>query len=58
MNAWREPLSFDLPRREWLDLIDTARPAPQDIVDPRDANHYDSLKLVVQSGSLRVLMSK
>ncbi len=57
MNAWREPLSFDLPRREWLDLIDTARPAPRDIVDPREAQRYDSLKLVVQPGSLRVLMS-
>jgi glycogen operon protein len=38
LNAYWEPLSFDLPRlprgRHWYRIIDTARPAPDDFVEP------------------------
>ena len=57
MNAWREPLAFDLPRRNWKSIIDTSRHAPDDIADPEAAQPYTSLKLDVQPHSLRVLMS-
>jgi glycogen operon protein len=38
LNAYWEPLEFELPElpegRRWARLIDTARPSPQDFVDP------------------------
>jgi len=42
-NAYREPLDFRLPpvdprrSRPWRRWLDTARPTPEDIVDPADA---------------------
>jgi glycogen operon protein len=38
LNAWREPIKFEIPPapsgRPWRRLVDTALPAPQDIVRP------------------------
>ncbi|MDY3552588.1 glycogen debranching protein GlgX [Gemmata sp. JC717] len=37
LNAWSEPLAFRIPpaptRRRWRRLVDTARPAPEDIIE-------------------------
>jgi hypothetical protein len=57
MNAWTQPLAFELPRRAWYSLIDTSLEAPADIVEPENAELYRRSKLIVQPDSVRVLMS-
>lgn len=41
LNAWWEPLAFDLPLpmvgRRWLRIVDTALPSPDDFVEPESA---------------------
>lgn len=43
MNAWTEPLTFELPSvgrpgaRAWRRVVDTALAAPDDLVDPAEA---------------------
>ena len=57
MNAWTQPLAFELPRRAWYSLIDTSLESPADIVEPENAELYRHSKLIVQPDSVRVLMS-
>ena len=57
MNAWREPLTFELPRRVWCELMDTSKPSPMDIVDPENAEVHQTTRLVVEPNSIRVLIS-
>ncbi|MCL4811065.1 MAG: isoamylase, partial [Vicinamibacteraceae bacterium] len=33
-NAWREPLTFELPALAWGRLVDTALPSPDDVLAP------------------------
>ncbi len=43
LNGWTEPLTFELPpigrsgSNAWRRVVDTARPAPDDLVDPAEA---------------------
>ncbi len=57
MNAWKEPLAFDLPKRTWLSLIDTSQNSPDDFFAPENAPRFTDSRLTVKPGSLRVLMS-
>ena len=57
MNAWREPLTFELPKRAWIDLVDTSKPSPDDFIEPDKAEYYHSSKVVVAPDSVRILMS-
>ena len=57
MNAWKEPLSFELPRRVWFGIVDTAKTAPQDFVEPDEAVALRGNKITVLPDSLQVLMS-
>ena len=55
MNAWKSPLTFELPKRAWYSLIDTSRPSPHDIVEAEQAQPYAKTRITVQPDSLRVL---
>ena len=57
LNAWREPLSFELPKRVWFDIADTSRPTPFDIVDPDSASRITETKITVAPDSMRILLS-
>ncbi|MFA5623521.1 MAG: glycogen debranching protein GlgX [Bradymonadales bacterium] len=57
MNAWREPLSFEIPRRTWKSIINTALDSPQDFVDIDEAHSEKGLRITVEADSVRVLMS-
>ena len=60
VNAWREPLSFELPStpptRRWHRLVDTALPSPEEIVDHADAppHHQDRYRVEPNSAVLLV----
>lgn len=57
MNAWTSPLDFELPKRVWFDLVDTARPAPHDFIAISDAQILKTPKITVQPDALRILIS-
>ena len=57
MNAWKQPLTFELPKRAWYSLVDTSRPAPHDIFEPEQARLFNRPRVTVQPDSVRVLMS-
>ncbi len=57
MNAWREPLTFELPKRAWYDIADTSKKSPNDIVEPENATLHNGYKLYVAPNSIRILMS-
>ncbi len=57
MNAWREPLTFELTRRRWYALIDTSLEAPNDFVSLDQASLVRENHFVVQPDSVRVLIS-
>lgn len=57
MNAWRDPLAFELPKRAWYALADTARPAPFDIYALCDAPRVRSSKISVSPDSMIILIS-
>ena len=57
MNAWKEPLSFELPKRVWYSLVNTAQCAPNDIFTPEEAPIFTKSKLTVQPDSMRILIS-
>ena len=57
MNAWKEPLTFELPHRVWHSVVDTAKPAGQDFIDPEHAAVLHANKIVVAPDSVVVLVS-
>lgn len=56
-NAWREPLDFELPKRQWHCIADTAQPAPDDFSPPEQAPKLNGYKITVQPNSTRILIS-
>lgn len=58
MNAWKEPLTFELPKRAWFAIVDTTKPSPDDFIPPEQATRIRESRIVVQPGSLRILMSQ
>ena len=55
MNAWKEPLDFDLPKRRWREILDTF--APGNYWNPEEAPVFHGSKLSVMPDSVRVLLS-
>ena len=56
-NAWKEPLDFELPKRTWLSLINTALDSPNDCNAIETASICYARKITVQPDSVRVLAS-
>ncbi|MCL2326135.1 MAG: glycogen debranching protein GlgX, partial [Proteobacteria bacterium] len=57
MNAWCEALTFEIPRRRWYKIVDTAQPSPQDFIMPDACPPQVSGRVVVEPDSLCVLIS-
>ncbi len=57
MNAWKEPLTFELTRRSWYSLIDTSLDAPNDFLALEDVVPVRESHFIVQPDSVRVLIS-
>jgi glycogen operon protein len=61
LNAYWEPLAFDLPRlprgRHWYRIIDTARPAPDDSVEPDRAPRVAEESYLAAARSSVLLLS-
>jgi len=63
LNAWWEALDFELPalpaghRSGWLRIIDTARPAPHDLVELADAEGAIGLRHRVEPRSVVVMFA-
>ncbi|MEM7158686.1 MAG: glycogen debranching protein GlgX [Myxococcota bacterium] len=62
INAWEEPLRFELPApevdRSWYRAIDTARPSPEDWLEPTAQVKLAGPSLVVEPGSVVVLVER
>jgi glycogen operon protein len=60
INAWWEPLEFELPVQQepWMRWIDTSLPSPDDIVDWKSATHLQGFTYLVRPRSTVVLISK
>jgi glycogen operon protein len=63
INAWSEPLEFELPEppdpshQYWYRLIDTSQPHPYDITLPKDANHVLKNPTRVEGRSIVMAMA-
>jgi isoamylase len=58
VNAWWEPLTFELPSPEsWHRWIDTSRPSPEDILPLEEAPVLDADRWTVPARSLSVLLA-
>lgn len=63
LNAYWEPLDFELPvlppraRSGWLRIIDTARPSPQDLVAPDEAEGAIGARHRVEARSVVVMFA-
>lgn len=58
VNAWTQPLVFTVQEgspEEWLRVIDTAQPSPQDIAQPGDETRLAAALVLVNAHSLVVL---
>ena len=62
VNAWGEPLSFQLPLagvgRGWHRVVDTARAAPDDFVPPERAPAVEGTRLEVRERSVVLLVAR
>ena len=64
INAYTEPLTFELPRRPaakatpWRRLIDTFKEPPEDFCDPSDAPIVEALEYRVEAHSIVVLVAE
>ncbi len=63
LNAWWQPLAFQLPALPaeavggWRRVIDTSRPAPHDLVDPRHGEPVEGATHTVAERSVVVLFA-
>ena len=57
MNAWSEPLQFELPKRAWFSLIDTAQITPHDVESLDTAPSISGSRITVQPDAIRILIS-
>jgi isoamylase len=63
LNAWWQPLAFQLPALPaeavggWRRVIDTSRPAPHDLVDPRHGEPVEGSTHAVAERSVVVLFA-
>jgi isoamylase len=59
MNAWREPLDFQLPPgHRWVRVLDTSRPAPDDLADEDLAEPEVKLAVPVAAYSTALFVSR
>ncbi|MBR4986273.1 MAG: glycogen debranching protein GlgX [Proteobacteria bacterium] len=57
MNAWKEPLEFELPKRLWQVIADTSKAPPFDMIAPEVAPIHQPSKLTVMPDSVVILIS-
>ena len=57
LNAWKEPLTFELTKRRWYALMDTSKPSPEDFLELEEVVPYHNSTFVVQPDSVRMFIS-
>jgi len=61
LNAWTEPLEFELPTvkgQSWHRLVDTALPSPRDILPTAEAAPVETNRYPMQPQSVVILVAK
>jgi len=58
INAWWEPLEFDLPAHDWQRWIDTGRDSPEDVVPWEEAPRVTADRYRLEPRSMAVLIAR